>query len=616
MSLFTDTRSELSLDSVRDRLATALRDAFRNDEKTLIEALPAMGKSYGVVEWAEDTGRPLTVFTARSELYGQYEDWCVDRGLSHRTLPAFHRECGTIDHERESPPAKDSIEAEVREVYASGISGAQLHRDAERYFGERLPSQHDGRCPYMESRDFSPENYDVLIGHYLQAHNRDYLEDRYVAFDEFPGDAYFFTPTHNEATRAIRNYLNAEERLPFKNWKDLIRRRNNDEHEDAVREWKDDLGFYSHRDTRVQLQRKPGFHAHAPLLTHAGLEFELLDNEWEYANLGSGRKAVRSPEDEWTVLIPPPLYAAESVVALDGTPTLTKWRLVLGGDYIVHEPVLNSDREKREYLRDVLGLEIIQTDGGAKPYQSGNNVNVRSDGALLENIHSREGHRPSVITSKQAKEQYESTEVDGHIEVAEHYGNLKGSNEFEETRLGVVIGSPHPPEGEAVQRWGALNGDAVERKTDDEGRITKGVDLDFGPLGNALFRDVAEYEVLQAVMRFGRTESDGKHGARVYVHTSRLPRWVEADERVDVTTWSKGMQEVVEALRSSEKWPDGEWTNGEIAESVSVTTRQVGELMKELDEEGYVTHRRGGRGNAYHWSNERLEDFSVFGRIE
>lgn len=42
----------------------------------------------------------------------------------------------------------------------------------------------------MEKRDFSPEEYDVLIGHCLQAHNRDYIEDRYVAIDEFPDDAY------------------------------------------------------------------------------------------------------------------------------------------------------------------------------------------------------------------------------------------------------------------------------------------------------------------------------------------------------------------------------------------------------------------------------------------
>lgn len=567
-----------------------------------------MGKSYHAVKWAESTGSPLTIFTSRRELYGQYEKWCEEQRLDYLVLPAFQHECETIGEDHR-------IEARIDDLYESGISGAEIHREAKRYFGRDLPCQLDGPCRYMEKREFNPEDYDVLIGHYLQAHNKDYLEDRYVAIDEFPGDSYFFEPTHNDATRAVSNYLKSENALPFENWKDLHRRHDNEEHEQVVSRWKEDIGFYSHRDTRVVLQQSPNFHAHAPLLTRAAIEFDLLDNEWEYAQLGSGRVAVRSPEDEWTVLIPPPFYAAESVVALDGTPTIAKWRMVLGGDWIEHEEVLESNEEKRAYLQEVLELKIKQTDAGAKPYQSGSHVNVDSDGALLESIHEKEGSRPAVITSKQAKERYESTDVQQHIEVAEHYGNLKGSNKFAETRLGVIIGSPHPPEGEAVIRWGAIDGVAISRKEDENGRVTKGMNLDFGGYGNALFRDVVEKEVLQAIMRFGRTPSDGEKGATVYVHTSRLPWWVEADERLEVNTWSKGMVEVVNAIRSSEEWPDGEWKNGEIAVDTSVGDRQVGELMKELDEEGYVTHRRGGRGNAYHWSNERLDEFTRYGRV-
>jgi len=380
-----------------------------------------MGKSYNVVKWAETTGNPLTIFTSRTELYGQYEQWCIEAELDHLLLPAFHRECETMGDDH-------PIEAQINDLYESGISGAELHEHSNRYFSGDLPCQREGQCQYMDKRGFDPENYDVLIGHYLQAHNPKYLEGRYVAIDEFPGDAFFFEPTHNEATRAISNYLKAEPDLPFDSWKDI--RNNWDEHESAVEEWKEGLGFYSHRDTRVAVQESPNFHAYAPLLTHAGIEFERLGNEWERATLGSGRIAVRSPEDEWTVLIPPPFYVAESVVALDGTPTVQKWRLALGNDWVEHEEVLRSNQEKRAYLEDVLGLEIKQTNAGSKPYQSGSHVNTDSDGALLEAIHRREGNPPAVITSKQAREQYEATGVDDHIERAEHYGNLKGSNEF------------------------------------------------------------------------------------------------------------------------------------------------------------------------------------------
>jgi len=602
-------------EDVHDRLEESIHDAFETEQPTLVEALPAMGKSYTAVKWADSTGKPLTVFTSREELFDQYEDWCTDRGLAHLQLPAFHRECESIDDESDSAIEEGSIEAAIRQKYQTGISAANIHRNAERYFGQKLPCQESSRCPYMEKRDIDPANYDVLVGHYLQAYCSDYVEDRYVAFDEFPGEAYLFEPTHNEATRAITNFLKAEDDLPFDNWKELIHQRHKPKYREPVEEWKDGLGLYSHRDTRQKTQQSPDFHARAPLLTHAGLEFELLDNQWEYAELGMGRVAAKSPEDEWSVLIPPALWSAESVIALDGTPTLTKWRLVLGGDWIEHEEVLDSDSKKREYLHDVLGLTIVQTNAGSKPYQSGTHVNLQSDGALLEGIRQREREKPALISSKKAIEQYRETDVDNHIEGALHFGDLKGSNEFATTRLGAVIGSPHPPEDEGVERWGALDGEAVERKTDEDGQPKRGTDLDFGKFGNALFRDVVPNEVLQAVMRFGREAEDEEEGATVYVHTSRLPYWVDPDYRVEVETWSEGMREVVNAVKSFEDWPNGEWTNKEIAEKTSVGTRQVGELMKELAENGYVTYRRGGRGNAYHWSNDGLEEIPRFGEL-
>lgn len=564
-----------------------------------------MGKSFGIIRWADSTENQLTVFTSRHELYGQYEEWCEEHGLTYLALPAFHRECETMESDH-------PIEERVAKIYNSGVSGADLHRHSNRYFGRPLPCQDGQECPYMEKREFDPNEYDVLIGHYLQSYNQDYLEGRFVAFDEFPGDAFLFEPDHNVATRAITNYLSQEDDLPFDNWKQLTRNRFKPEYQEEVEQWKDDLGYYSNRDTRWASQKSPDYHAHAPLLTHAGLEFELLDNQWEYAELNGGRVAARSPEDEWTVVIPPILSPAESVVALDGTPTLSKWRIVLGG-WIEHEPVLKSDDAKRRYLRDVLGLEIVQTDAGTKPYQSGKNINVKSDGALLEGICKLEGKTPAVITSKAALEQYSETGVDQFIEGEDYFGNLKGSNQFAQTRLGVIIGSPHPPEHEAVHRWAAFDGVDVTRKTDDDGNEKRGVDLDFTGHGNVLFRDVVEYEVLQAVMRFGRDQDANKKGATVYVHTARLPNWVTPDSRIEVKTWSNGMQEVVTAIRESEKWPDGEWKSNEIAERVSVSSRRVRDLMKELESEGYVDHRRGGRGNAYHWSNVRLDDFTTFG---
>jgi len=76
------------------------------------------------------------------------------------------------------------------------------------------------------------------------------------------------------------------------------------------------------------------------------------------------------------------------------------------------------------------------------------------------------------------------------------------------------------------------------------------------------------------------------------------------------------MKQVISSLRCSDVWGDGELTNNEIAANTSIDTRQVSELMKELEEEGYVTSRRGGRGNAYHWSDVSLDEITAFGRVE
>lgn len=620
----SDPQTSLNFELIRNKINKEIHEAFSRRGPTLIEALPAMGKSYGLIEWASLTGNPLTVFTSRHELYGQYLDWIdsADADMTSLRLPTPYMDCPSMKESEDETKPDKRLREKMWDVYSSGITAAEIHQRAEHYLGETLPCQHNSECPYMEARDFDPENYDVLVGHYLQAHNRNTVDSRYVAFDEFPGDAYFFEPSHNRVTRAVSNYLDVESGLPFENWKDLDYNRKAAEHQDAIASWKEELGSNPNRETTIPHQQSPDFHARAPLMVQAALEFELLSNEWEYATLGSGNRAVKSPDDEWTFLLPPNLRGAESIVALDGTPTIDKWRLVLGNKWITHREILETEDAKREYLTEVLDMEIIQTDAGTKPYQSGEYVNVESDAALFEGIEQKHKKCPSVITSNKAFDKYENydnsreTGIFYLLEETEHYGNLKGSNQFETVRLGAVVGSPHPPEDEAVERWGALDETSVQRKEEGISSM-KGDNLDFGPKGNALFRDVVHKEVLQAILRFGREESDGERGACVYVHTSRLPEWTKPHQRVKVSVWSEGMFEVVKVIKNSDKWPSGEWTNSEIAEKTSsVDSRQVGNLMKELESEGYVSSWRGGQGNAYHWSNNCLNEFTKFGRVE
>jgi hypothetical protein len=399
-------------ESIRETLGETINEAFTTPGWTLIEALPSMGKSHGVVKWAAETDKPLTVLTSRRELYGQYTEWAEEYGLSHLTLPTFQQDCRVMDdggdEEDERTEEEKEFAREAQRIYDTGITGKEIHDRSEYHFGEPLPCQRDGECRYIERREFDPTEYDVLIGHYLQAHNPEYIQDRYVAIDEFPQDDYLFTPDHNDVAAAVSNYLENEEQLPFDSWKRLQRGQNAASAQGAIEEWLESQdGIYGAREAGYSFQQSPSFHARAPLMIEATLKFEFLENDWEYADLGNGRVAVRSPEDSWAFLLPPPFHYAENVVGLDGTPTIRMWALALGGGFLEHEEILKRDWEKRKFLSEVLNLEIIQTEAGTKPYYGGSSVNWKSDGALLEAIEHQEGKSTKIITSKAAEEIYE-----------------------------------------------------------------------------------------------------------------------------------------------------------------------------------------------------------------
>lgn len=134
------------------------------------------------------------------------------------------------------------------------------------------------------------------------------------------------------------------------------------------------------------------------------------------------------------------------------------------------------------------------------------------------------------------------------VDETKHYRKVLGSNEFDDIRLGAVIGSNHYGDGH-IKNWGAYAGEAVE--WGDE----KGVSLTYGAFGDDVFQHMREHDTLQAAMRFGRDEDS----AVVYVQTDTLPEWVPlAGERRVLTTWSAGMREVIDAAANLEEWRTNE----------------------------------------------------------
>ena len=153
-----------------------------------------------------------------------------------------------------------------------------------------------------------------------------------------------------------------------------------------------------------------------------------------------------------SVLRQPALNYASGVVALDGTPTKRMWELALG-EPLNHRLVLQGD-ERAEYIRDALNLNLVRTTEYVKPYNSADHISTDQDAALLESIAETHGERPAVITTTTAEDEYDAEDVSQYIAETKHYGNVLGSNEYDDTRLGGVFGSNHYGDG-YIKKWGA-----------------------------------------------------------------------------------------------------------------------------------------------------------------
>ncbi|WP_410766419.1 winged helix-turn-helix domain-containing protein [Haloferax sp. DFSO60] len=542
-----------------------------------------------MIQETAESDRTLTYLTSRVELFDQVQDWCDEAGLSSRKLPSFHSDCETAKGEHGT-----EWEQKVRNQYHSfGLLPKEIHREAECLFGEQLPCTREGNCGYLANQDYDPEEYDVLVGHYVHAHVPKNVDGRHVVFDEFPEGAFRSEYDAGTWKEAISSLLNQHDDIRFSYPKELRAVQQGSSDERDVLQWLEPLYGIVGRDARGAINSPAGgAHPRAPAMANALLAAEDVGNHWMHAQLLDGRPAVIDPSnEELTVLDRPDLDEAQGVLALDGTPTVEKWELLLGND--LHHQSLMSGSEKANFLRNELGIQVVQTTTAANHYsgRSGISLTEELDMVLFEAVSNREEVQPVLISTNSALEAYQEEGVAEYVSDCANYGGIKGSNEFSATRVGIVAGSPHYGDP-YIKKWAALAKESASRKKD-----TDGVEQDFGPFGNQILQGMRESEVLQALLRFGR---DGR-GATVYVHTGAIPDWVELEEPVpDVRQWSDGMLEVIDAIKAL---PIPEWRTKELAEEVSISTRQVRTHLNSLEELGYVGHRTVGRGKTWFAKN-------------
>lgn len=583
--------SPRNIDGVRNRTSKALIQCLeRPGTPTLVEVLPGGGKSYGIIYAAARTRQPLVYLTSRGrkERYNKATEWCETHGLTSHILPSFTEDCPTArgDHGEE-------WQRKVMDLYNAGALGEDIHRDFAHHFDAKLPCQADGKCPYSEAWNFDIGEYDILIGHYHHAHlGHRLVRGRVVAIDEFPSE-YEFEFKPGLLRRSVNAYLQSRHGAPFDDLTELLESRRNPDIRQAALEW-----FH---DNPARIKPDPsqafrGGHRMGPVATFAllacadlggdlgnGMErCDLPDHLREYATV-----AVFSREAQTLhIITPPPLESARGVVALDGTPNRRMWEMVLGTP-LRRVAILNSDEDKAAYVEHALGLTLIQTTDKVKPYSGGGNVNSEEDLAILRKIRARHPREDvALISSRRALQQYESENsgLDELVDIQGHYGNLKGSNEYLDTPVGIISGSTHFGD-DFVKRWAAYLREGVEANRDYESQTGLGMDLSYGPVGDRILRHMREDEVLQAVLRFGR----GAVPATVYVNTAAVPSWLPFAGTAQVTKVSSGERMTLDAISELLREEDIFTTRDLVQHpDIEIGERQISRHLKRFVEEGLI----------------------------
>jgi hypothetical protein len=591
----------------------ALKTAIEMEGRTLVPALPALGKSTGTIEILAESGQKAVIFTDTHKLYDQIENQCKKEGLRSHVLPSFHNHCSTGGKEGVREHGSEWAR-KFRAEYNKGRGGRELHENAKQIFGKELPCQSTGQCDYVRRLDSNLDDYDVLIGNYRHMFKPEYSDSRIVIIDEFPGDGVLTTLSSDDANNAILRYLAGENSLPFMSAEDILIYRHNligqTDHDPAVHEWlsgAEGTTFESvswHREGR-----NPNVTAYGSLLVRAALEDTKLADGWSQAVLSDETVIVRSPAGRVHILPPLPFDESTNIVALDGTPSLEMWRAVLG-DELEYLPFL-SDEEKREWL-DHLGLRIIQLSETTIPV-FGDRNEPQTDYALIEEITRREGIAPFVVTSTNGFGNLRPFESDELVWEGEHYGNLKGRNDLDGRNPVLIIGSPQQSD-RFIQKWAAIRGHSAARRKDEHGNILRGTKLDFGPIGNEILCGTRENEILQAAMRFSREVRDEE--IRVYVFSCAIPEWVDPEVwHTEIKRWDdgKGMSQVVNALTHGAEWKTAKRTAKQIEGVVEelygddgIGYDQILKHLKRLHEEYNLIRCEGKRPLV--WSNLRLEE--------
>lgn len=603
-----------------DRVHDAIADSMRRHDQSVIDAIMGGGKTFNFFRALATRDEPGAYFSPRIELYEQAVEYAQANGFDRGDcyiLPSLKRDCPAW--KGEYGPEQEHL---VKSLYALGVRPKTIHS----LLGDDLGCRQDGKCEYEHRCDFDPDEYPLLIGHYTHAHLPHVTSGRHCAFDEDPAAAFTARIEGVQLTKGVNAFLDLHDSPPFDGWDDLIQHRNDSERRQVGLDWFDTAengdGFdFDEPDEQNAVRFKDeGFHAYAPHAVYAILAADPLEPGYPFEQasmpgFGDSARFFTTSEEHGDYYVelqtPPDLQYANAIIALDGTPLVhdgnaIEWENALDRP-LNHRQVLTDD-ERSTFLSETQGNIYIQSSPHIKPYSSGRYTTPQLDAAKLAALRDvyGGGNPAMVFTDKKVCEQYEEAGFERKNLAAgfDYPGNLRGSDEYGDTRLAVQLGSSHHGDHELRRRAAAL-GETVEP-------TGKGIERDYGnDLGNAILYQMREAQSAQNALRVGR---DG-NGAVFVFDTCAFPDWIPVeDELADVSRWT----DTEHAIR--ETWAGFDATDRRdgvttacVTEAVEgIGERQVRYALSQFAAKGYLSKERDrDDGRRMLWCDDGLGDLGA-----
>jgi hypothetical protein len=411
-----------------------------------------------------------------------------------------------------------------------------------------------------------------------------------MIMDELPNDS-FETVIENQEEK-ISYYLKGCDWIPADSYTELMNLYHPDLHLDMR------LRDFPNRLHRSPFQNERG-HALVEYLIYTIVMGKRVGdyNRVEIPDFGVG--LLGRDDNKVRLLRQPETEGSRAVIGLDGTPGHVvredenrprMWELLFPR---MRAANLFTDRERRDYVENNLGQHVVRTSDATHPFNPNDDLvesridRDRIDGLLTE-ADRQQDRRNAVITTLTAEEHLSDLLAN---RTANHYGNIRGSAQFQKEESGIVLGCNSRSDDD-VKKWGAYMGEAVEADRSNGA-------VEYSGVGETLHKLFTHGETAQAGMRFGQEDFIDP---TVYVDTDTLPHWYPVHEvALTAKTWTNGQREVIDAIRGKERL-----TTSELSDEVDLTNRQVLNVLRMLEKQD-VIRSEDKDGRSLWWSDVDVE---------